>query len=352
MTTKNVPPLDALFDRTKKLIESSGINCYHFDGVSVNPSIESIEEAKEFASRHEVDVVLAVGGGSTIDTAKMISFEYKEDKIYWDKIFSLYNRPFADTDHLKKDTLPIIAVPTTSGTGSQVTQCAVITRRNKKHGIFHNSMFPSEAIIDPELMLTLPSRTTASSGFDAFCHACETFLKPTASSLSRIYSEKAMELIVEYLPKVMGEPDNLFYRMMMAQADLFAGIALSNVGGYIVHPLSDLVGSIVTVDHGQALAFLLPSFIRVIHSNDIKSFAKLSRILNRDNSGLDDKQSAEVCAKEVEAFMGRISMDLRLADFSYDQESLLGILNGGVLDEIPFASRDDLKKILNLSIGE
>ena len=175
VTTPNEAPLDKLFQRVKDILKKSDIDTVQFDKVIPNPTVEIVNQGFELAKEAEVDFVLAVGGGSSIDTAKIIALTYGLDAIDWDIMYGTYTSPFEQYEPVSEKALPLLAVSTTSGTGSQVTQAAVISRGAEKNTIFHPQNFSRECIVDPELMTTLPARITASTGFDAFTHAFESY---------------------------------------------------------------------------------------------------------------------------------------------------------------------------------
>ena len=240
MVTTPDAPLQPLYARVKQILQKEGIEVIHFDEVMPNPDAEMVERGFALLKEHPCDFVLAVGGGSSIDTAKAIAFANGADHIDWDHIFSAYDSPFTIDPSYSEQHLPLISIPTTSGTGSQVTQAAVITRGKEKITFYHTDNFSRECILDPELMLTLPVRMSAATGFDAFTHAFEAYINPRASHYSKMDSLEAMRLIVENLPKVMEEPKELRYREAMSLADTLAGRALANSGADAPHPLSEI----------------------------------------------------------------------------------------------------------------
>ena len=188
MVTTPDAPLQPLYARVKQILQKEGIEVIHFDEVMPNPDAEIVERGFALLKEHPCDFVLAVGGGSSIDTAKAIAFANGADHIDWDHIFSAYDSPFTIDPSYSEQHLPLISVPTTSGTGSQVTQAAVITRGKEKITFYHTDNFSRECILDPELMLTLPVRMSAATGFDAFTHAFEAYITPRASHYSKMDS--------------------------------------------------------------------------------------------------------------------------------------------------------------------
>ena len=170
------PYFDGLIQKVKQSLKENGIAVAHFDEVIPNPTTAVVSDGVRMARSYNADVVIGLGGGSSMDTAKAIAVEATHDGTCWDYLF------FRDTQPTEK-TLPVIAVTTTSGTGSQVTQVAVVTNpaEKNKSALYHPRLYPKVSIIDPELMLSVPEHITASTGFDVFAHAFESYINPNGS---------------------------------------------------------------------------------------------------------------------------------------------------------------------------
>ena len=256
--------LKSTYKRVEKLLNSANIEVAFFDEIIPNPTIEGIEKGVKIAAKNKVDFVLGAGGGSVMDSAKLIALLYHPKGIInREKAFNSYNHPFNYVAS-EKYTLPFIAVSTTSGTGSQCTQAAVISDNKKKEKItlFHLDLFPKVAIIDPELMTSVPASVTAATGFDAFTHAFESYLGGRTSPLTRQMSLEAIQLVIENLPRAIQQPKNIEYRTQLAWADTLAGMCLSNGGADLPHPLGEIIGGICPrIAHGETLAMVYPSFL-------------------------------------------------------------------------------------------
>ena len=257
--------LKLTYQRVENLLNSVNVEVIFFDEIIPNPTIEGIEKGVITAVKNQVDFVLGVGGGSVMDSAKLIALLHNpEGVINWGKALISYDHPFNYVAS-KQHTLPFIAVSTTSGTGSQCTQAAVISDNQKKEKItlFHLDLFPKVAIVDPELMTSVPAGVTAATGFDAFTHAFESYLGGRTSPLTRQMSLEAIELVVENLPKAIQKPKNIEYRTQLAWADTLAGMCLSNGGADLPHPLGEIIGGICPrIAHGETLAMVYPSFLK------------------------------------------------------------------------------------------
>lgn len=343
MVTTPDEPLRPLYEKIKGLLADQEIQVVHFDQVSPNPSVEMIQKGFELMKEHKISFVLGVGGGSSIDTAKTLAFTNGQKEIDWDELFQNYSSPYENYKDYSDTVLPLITVPTTSGTGSQVTQAAVISRGKEKITFYHPQNFSKECVLDPELTLTLPKRITASTGFDAFTHAFESYINPRASRYSEMDSMEAMKLVVENLPKALAEPQNLEYRSNMSMADTLAGRALANSGAQAPHPLSEIIGGITHLPHGEALAVVFPSFIRHSAADHQEKYLKVARLFCKD------AEKAEDLYEYLTAFLKEIGLYRKMKEMEIRKEDFEEMLKSPILDVLPFGSREELERILKES---
>jgi len=311
-------PLGPLCVKVRKCLEDSGVSVAHFDGVIPNPTTDSITAGAEMAVAHKANVVLGVGGGSAMDSAKAIAVEATHEGTSWDYLY------YRDTQPSEK-TLPIVAVSTTSGTGSQVTQVAVVTNPKKrdKSAIFNSVVYPRCAIVDPELMLTLPARVTASTGFDAFAHAFESYLHPKASPYTDMMAREAIRLIVTHLPSVVENGSDLEGRSGMAWADTLAGLCIANAGVTLPHGVGMAIGGMYPhVAHGEAVALIYPAFTRYTYSSARERFAEIGRILDPALKGESDETAAGRACERIDALMKNIGLWASLEERRVPQEEL------------------------------
>lgn len=324
--------------KSKKILKDDNIEVFHFDKVIPNPKKETVEEGFEFLKINNCDVVLAVGGGSSIDVSKALAFTFGKEKVEWDEILK-YDSPFKDYETYNKKTLPLISIPTTAGTGSQVTQASVITIGKEKVSFYHKDLFSKECIIDSELTLTLPNRITSATGFDAFTHAFESYISKRASFYSEQDSISAMKLIIEYLPKVLKDPKNLEYRKNLSLADTLAGRALSNSGANAPHPLSELIGGISNMPHGEALAIVFPAFIKYSY----KTYEEKMKIVEQLFPYEGDLYN------KITEFLKEINLLVKMKDYNISKEDLDEMISCPMLDHLPFGNREFLESILKES---
>ena len=223
-----------------------------YDQVPPDSPISSILEIVEMYKQNDCDCILAVGGGSAIDTAKGVKIKLADPDI------DLMN--FKAVLRMVKPTRPLIVIPTTAGTGSEVTSAAVISDPDKaiKLSLISPSMPPNTAVIDPRMTATLPPRLTASTGMDALTHAVEACLGIQKNPISDAVAASAIKLIFENLVEVVKNGQNLEARLAMANAATMAGIAFSNSMVTMVHALGHSLGAICHLPHGDAMTICLP----------------------------------------------------------------------------------------------
>lgn len=315
-----VPVFDAIapiVEKVKKSLADAGVEVAHFDGVIPNPTTESITAGAKIAKDFKADVVLGLGGGSSMDSAKAIAVEATHEGTSWDYLF--FKKPPTEK------TLPIIAVTTTSGTGSQVTQVAVITNTAEKckSAIYNSIVYPKVAIVDPEMMVTVPQHVTASTGFDVFCHAFETYIHCGSSPYTDMMAKQAIRLVAENLPVVVKDGTNIEARTAMAWADTLAGLCIANAGVTMPHGMGMAIGGMYPhVMHGEALAVTYPDFARYTYKSAVKQFATMGRIFNSALESQSDEVAAEKACDEIDKFLKKIGMWLDLDGFKVPQDEL------------------------------
>lgn len=312
------PFMEPLLEKVHASLKAAGVEAAHFDGVIPNPTTESITAGAEVAKAHNADVVLGVGGGSSMDSAKAIAVEATHEGSCWNYLF------YRDTPPTEK-TLPIIAVSTTSGTGSQVTQVAVVTNTENrdKSALYNSIIYPKVAVVDPELMLTVPDHITASTGFDAFCHSFESILHPNNSAYINMMARAAISLIVKYLPSAVDNGSDLEARTSLAWADTLSGLCIANAGVTLPHGISMAIsGRYPHVMHGEALALNYPAFSRYTYPAAIEQFAEVGREFNPGLESTGDEAAAEKACEEIDKFLKRIGMWFGFKDFDVPENEL------------------------------
>lgn len=242
-------------DKVIAPVEKAGINVTHFTGVYPNPTIENVEEGYKIAAGANVDAIITIGGGSSMDCAKAINILLTNPGSIQD---------YEGRGNVKQETKPLVAIPTTAGTGSEATAFTIITdtEKQRKMIIAGDNIGADIALIDSELTVGLPPAITAATGIDALTHAIESFLSKNASIPSNIHALKAMELIVENLEETVKNGANIEARENMMLGSLLAGIAFNQAGLGLVHAIAHPLGSHFNVSHGVANAIGLPYIVK------------------------------------------------------------------------------------------
>lgn len=234
-----------------EFLEREEIKVVSYDQVIANPSDEIVSEAANFAKQEEVDGIIAIGGGSSIDCAKAVNILLSNP----DSIDKYEGR-----DMVKNETKPLIAIPTTSGTGSEVTAVTVVTDSKKLRKMLISGQYCGVdiAVLDPELTIGLPPQVTAGTGMDALTHAIEAYLSKGSSAITDLHAIRAIELISHNIHEATVNGKNIEARSNMLLGSMLAGIAFNSAGLGLVHAISHPISSHCGVPHGVANALLLP----------------------------------------------------------------------------------------------
>ncbi len=239
-------------DRVINQLESCGVKSTVFDKVVPNPTKDHVMEAAALCKTNKIDFVIGLGGGSAIDSAKSIAIMATNDGDYWDYLGGGSGKQ----QPIKNDPLPIIAITTTAGTGTEADPWTVITKTetNEKIGFGYDKTYPKLAIVDPELMVSVPKKLTAYQGFDALFHSTEGYLNNTAYVMSDLYSIKAIELIAKSLTKAVSNGNDIDARADVALANTLAGMVESTSGCISEHSIAHAISAFhPSFEHGAAL---------------------------------------------------------------------------------------------------
>ncbi|MFH1995811.1 MAG: iron-containing alcohol dehydrogenase [Candidatus Omnitrophota bacterium] len=246
---------------------------------NAEPTCRVIDALKKEFRGSRIEVIIGLGGGTAIDVAKALAVALTHPKPIWSYV-NLSNRPPAQ---LTRPVLPIIAIPTTSGTGSEVTQYSVLINSEtaQKGTIQEQVIFPRAAILDPDLTKTQPRQLTAATGIDAFVHALESFLNISKySPVADWASREAMSIIFRALPKVYRDPGNLSLRAEMCWGSTLAGIAISHRGTTAVHALGEPLGAATHIPHAHSIAICALPVLRHSRGRALDKLAELCDILS------------------------------------------------------------------------
>ncbi|WP_294480438.1 iron-containing alcohol dehydrogenase [uncultured Victivallis sp.] len=284
-------------DRVIKLLAHNHVSAAVYDNVQPNPTREQVMAGAEFAKREQCDFVIGLGGGSPIDAAKAIAIMAANPGDYWDYVSGGTGR----AQPIPNPALPIIAITTTAGTGTEIDPWSVITNGNEKIGFGCDMTFPKISIVDPELMLTLPPQLTAFQGFDAFFHAAECFLANCATPISNLYCLKSVELLCKSLPRAVRDGEDLAARTDVALANTLSGMAESTSSCTSEHSLAHAIGGFhPNIPHGAALIMISKAWFKFYALRAPKQFAALAKAAGQsDFLGALDKLQRDCGVDEL-----------------------------------------------------
>ncbi len=317
VTTPSNQALHQIYHRVIDILENAGMQVTHFDGVTPNPTTDDISRGTEMAKSSQANLIIGLGGGSSMDAAKAIAVEATHEGSCWDYLF--YKKQPSEK------TLPVVAISTTSGTGSHVTQVAVVTnsKARDKSALYNSLLYPRVSIIDPELMISIPSFVTATTGFDVLCHAFESMLHPNCGAYVELLSREAIRIVAEHLPKVLDQPTCVSSRSAMAYADTLAGICIANAGVTLPHGMGMAIGGMYPhVAHGQALAIVYPACTAFTCNTAVDQSAFLSRVLDNEVCRIDNIEAASKAPKVITDFLKKINLYKKLSDVGVPKSEL------------------------------
>jgi len=295
-----------LLNEIKKSLEVAGVPLAIYDKVVTEPTMDYTEEGLKVFKEAQADFLIAVGGGSPIDAAKAIS--------------ALATNPgkisdFMGANKIPKPGVPIIAIPTTAGTGSEVTQFTIITDTTKdvKMLIASPQVMPRVALVDPLMTLQMPPGITAATGLDALTHAIEAYVSVKAQPLTDILALQAIRIISANLRQAWSNGDNLEARTNMMIASLEAGLAFSNSSVALVHGMARPIGAYFHVAHGISNAALLPTVMEFSILGNPRRYADITEAMGEITAGLSVLGAAYLAAEAVK----RLNGDLKIPTLRY-----------------------------------
>ena len=296
-------------DRVVGLIKARGVKSVVYDNIQPNPLCEHVEEGAAVAKRNKCDFVVGLGGGSTIDSAKSIALMAVNPGKYWDYMGGGSGGRKTPGNR----ALPIVAITTTAGTGTEADPWTVITKTdtNEKIGYGNDSTFPTLSIVDPELMASVPPKMTAYTGMDAFFHSVETYLATISQPTSDHLALEAISLITRYLPIAVKDGGNIEARTKLAWANTAAGICESLSCCISHHSMEHAVSAYhPSVPHGAGLAMLSVAYFGWIGQRRPERFGDLARAMGQDVNGLAEEKGPGVFI----AALKKLIRDIGLAD--------------------------------------
>lgn len=330
-------------DKAIDYLAEAGIQTQVFEGVEEDPSSATCFKGADIMAAFQPDWIIGLGGCSAIDAAKIMWVFYE----YPNADFDAMTKPF--TVPVLRNKAKFIAIPSTSGTGTETTGLAVITDREKgvKYPIVSYELTPDIAIVDGEICASMPAHVTSNTGLDALTHCVEAFVSNIDNNIADALSKGGLEIVFDNLKEAVVNPDNITARQNMHDASFMAGLAFNNAWLGIVHSLSHQVGALYGIPHGASNAIFLPNVIRY-NAFATDRYPALARVLG--------KETAEDLAQAIETLRSDVNNQSAIKDFGISKEdwerNLDYIANNALLDpctgfnpRVP--SLDELKAIYN-----
>ena len=338
-------------------LKQANVDFAVFDRVSVEPTDVSFKKAIEFAVNGRFDGFLPVGGGSSIDTAKAANLY----STYPADFLEYVNAPIGEGTPVPGDLKPLVAVPTTAGTGSETTGVAIFDfeELGAKTGIAHRSLRPDVGLVDPENTRSLPKMVAACSGFDVLCHGIESYTalsfsqreapvspaqRPTyqgANPISDVWALAALEMVGNSILPAVLDPDDLVARSNMAMAATFAGVGFGNAGVHLPHGMSYAVSGLVTdyapedypqgkaiVPHGMAVILNAPAVFRYSASSNPERHMRAARLLGADIAGAGPEDAGDLIADRLIFILKEIGGPNGLGGVGYTPDDIPALVEG------------------------
>lgn len=292
-----------MIDSLKAELTNKGIGYVIFDGTQPNPTIQNVEDARQLYLNHNCQAIIAVGGGSPMDCAKIAAAR-----------IALPNKPVSKMRGMlkimRKNLPPVYAIPTTSGSGSEATIAAVIVKpeTHEKFAVTDPSIRPRVAVLDPELTVALPPHVTSTTGMDALTHAVEAYIGRSNTKQTEEYAERAVKIIFESLETAYNEPQNIKAREDMLNASFYAGMAFTQAYVGYVHAIAHKIGGLYDTPHGLANAIILPNVLRYYGDVCHERLARLAEVAGLDTAGKSTAEKANMFIDEISAMNARMNI--------------------------------------------
>lgn len=334
----------------EKPLQAAGIAYSIFSDIEADPAIESVEKGTNLAKEQGCDLVVGVGGGSSLDTAKAIGLMIKNIG---------HIRDYVGIDKVPIPGAPVIAVPTTAGTGSEITIWSVLSDKKSKVKLSVGSVYncPTLAIVDPELTTSLPAHITAATGMDALTHALESYVNKATQPISEGLSVQAMKMIAHNLRLAVVQGENLEARSNMLLASLMAAMAFNSTRLGLAHALAIPLGAHFKIPHGTVNAILLPEVMQYNVIGNVHKFAEIASIFGESTAHLNPREAAERSVFAIRQLKNDVGITSTLSDYGVREEHLDLIVEEAMQSgNVPVNPRkptlEDLKNICRAAMSK
>jgi len=342
VTDKGLIKRTGLVDDVSSSLDDEGLEYVIFDDVTPNPRDHEVMQGAAVFDAEECNMIVALGGGSPVDCAKAIGAVVSN---------RMHVLDFEGVDMIPTPSVPIICIPTTAGTGADVSQFAIIldTGRMVKIAIISKAMVPDASLIDPETTVTMDRELTAATGMDALAHAIEAYVSNASFHLTDLNALDAIRILGRCLPSAVDEPENMEYREAMMLASLEAGLAFSNASLGLVHAMAHSLGGKLDIPHGEANALLLEHVIEFNYPEASEKYLEIARAMGL--GGLGPGELTEYIGE----FRSSIGIDMTLRDMGVREEDIPGLPEASMRDPCivtnpVWPSREDVEAIFRRAL--
>ena len=311
-------------DKITEPLEAHGLSTDIYTGVVPEPSLEEGEKLVTYTRKHQFDLVIGLGGGSALDLAKLAGVLATHEGTVSDYL------NLTGTRSLTHKGVPKILIPTTSGTGSEVTNISVLSLKTSKDVVTHDYLLPDVAIVDPALTVSLPPKVTASTGIDALTHAIEAYVSVNANPVTDGLALQAIRLINGSIRTAVEDGTDKDARSDMSYGSYLAGLAFFNAGVAGVHALAYPLGSQFHIAHGESNAVLLPYVMGYIRSSCEKRMGDILEAMGFSREGIPKREASYLCVEELKRLVADINIPLSLQDFGIGEDALEGLAADGI----------------------
>lgn len=337
-----------LVEPIKASLDSEGITFSLYDQVEPEPPARIVDQCTRYLKDENCDLIIGVGGGSSLDVAKGASIMATNEG-------SILN--YSGVDVVPKRGLPKILIPTTAGTGSEVTRILVVTDEasNIKKAIYSNHVLSDVAIVDPMMTLSMPPKVTADTGIDALVHAIETYVSANATPFSDILAIEAITLIAENVTKAFAKGENIEARYPMSLAATISGLAFGSGGLGAVHALSNPLGIEYHLPHGRTNAIMLPHIMTYNLIGNPTKFAWIAEAMGEEVEGLSPMEAGALAVEAVKELLNQLKISIRLRDYDIPEKDIPALVEGAMKVSHLFVpnprnlSREDVEEIFRVA---
>jgi alcohol dehydrogenase class IV len=319
-----------------------------YTGVVPDPDLECIEKGLGVLSAHKCTGLIALGGGSSIDAAKGIAL-------------LATNRPpilkYSGVDKLSKPALPIIAIPTTAGTGSEVSSTAIITshEERRKFAVISPLLYPKKAIIDPIVLNTMPMQVASFTSMDNITHAIESYIAKASSPMTEMYSRTSLMLSAKSVRAFVSKRNDVEAASNMFLASILAGIALGNARLGVAHAIANPLGAVIGKAHGLCCSLILPACLEAMENDSLSKYALIAKIFEPRLEHASDKECAKVLPDIITKLQADLGIEQGLAKFGIHEEDIQKIAKDAMASGVALCSPkefalDDIVVILRKAL--